>query len=147
MINPSFRRIRRGMRRYDEYVLLHYPLLWRSRVHGILPLALLAALGLFALGYASPNSLAAPLVHPLIGIVLQEESYFLFFNLLGLPLVLYWAYRQARDHGPYRSLYEALVQLGWYGLTLFAIWSLTIPAYRLGTIYRTAHLLSPADTA
>ncbi len=142
-IKRRFYGLGESLQAYDRYFLRHYPLVWRSRVHGVLPLALMAVILFFIAGYLAPNSLAEPLVHPYIGIILQEETYFVFFNLLILPLVVYWGYRQVRDHGIYHSLKEGIIQLVLYTLALTLIWAFTIPAYRWGTIYRTARLLTP----
>jgi len=133
-----------ALRRIDDYLLRNYPTVWYAKGHWVL-YAFILSIILFIAGYCVPNTFTKPLVHPIELIQITEEGYFLIPLGLALIVIIYWAYTQYilkfRKIEPLKVPTTLLI----YGIGLFVILGLDITAFRMGTIVRTASLMSEED--
>ncbi len=129
----------------EQWVLLHFPTIWQTQVHKVLLYTVIASILFFIGGYCWPNSFKNPLVAPLEGIIIQEEVYFLVFVLLCIPAIVYWLYQQNKrpiiDYAPLKIGIQLVV----YAIGTLFILGITLSSFRMGTIYRTTHLMDKDD--
>jgi len=105
-----------AFRRIDDYLLRNYPTVWRTRIHIVLPLALLAFPVLFAARYFLPKN------YPIV-----------FFSSV-IAIVIYWGYTQYQQKFVELRLDKALGTILIYIIGLFAILSLYVIAFKLKII-------------
>jgi len=127
-------------------LLRNYPTVWRTRIHIVLPLALLAFPVLFAAGCFLPkNTFLEPLVHPIDPIEITQGNSFLIPFAFAVIAVLYWVFTQYQykfdDVKPIKVVGTLLM----YGIGLFVILGLDTIAFRLGTIAWTTQLMDKED--
>ena len=133
------------MRKIDRYLLLHYPYVWQTHIHFVLFYALTASALLFIAGYCYPNTPTKPLVAPFVPIIIFEEAYFLVGLICVIPMFIFWANRQREIIEQYDSLWHLLMHFMMYSIGLFMILGIVLCSFRMGTIVRTAHLISQSD--
>ena len=132
--------------RIDDFLLRNYPTVWRTRIHIVLPLAVLAFPVLFAAGYFLPkNTFIEPLVDPIAPIEITQGNFFLIPFAFAVIVVLYWGFTQYQYKFDEMKPLKVVATLLIYGLGLFVILGLDTTAFRLGTIVQTTTLMTESD--
>ncbi|MBK7873547.1 MAG: hypothetical protein IPJ74_24220 [Saprospiraceae bacterium] len=131
------------LRRFDDYLLENYPVIWRTRGHFVLFYSVFSIILLFIGGFFYPVSLTDPTVDPVQPIYIGIDSipFSLIPLIIGVIGVLYWAYLQywlfQQDPAPTK----VFLTLGIYAVGLFTILALIPISFRMGTIVSTAYFL------
>ncbi len=133
------------LRHLDAFLLSSYPLVWRTRVHFVLFYGMLGAVLLFLLGYNASLSATNLLVDPIKPIeMLKDDQYHWAFTAL-LPFLLFWGYTQYQSGYPFYKAKDTLLTLLIYTVCCWFLLGITAPAYRMGTIYKTAQWMDDKD--
>lgn len=127
------------LRNFDDYVLRHYPVVWRTKAVFVLYYGLVGAVLLFAAGFFYPVDAQQLTVAPDKPIEMGYDSYHLYCVGLITIGILYWAYQQYQLGFPFTKMKDTLLTLALYTLCFYVLFALTTPAFRLGTIYKTAY--------
>lgn len=131
------------LRRFDDYLLENYPVIWRTRGHFVLFYSIISIILLFIGGFFYPVSLTDPTVDPVQPIYIGIDSipFSLIPLIIGVIGVLYWAYLQywlfQQDPAPAK----VFLTLAIYAVGLFTILALIPISFRMGTIVSTAYFL------
>lgn len=134
------------LKRWDAYLLVHHPMLWHSRAVWVLFYGLLAAPFLFAAGFFYPLDAQHLRVDPVKPIEMAYDAYYLYTVLFLSFGLLYWAFRQYQTGFPFSRAKEVLLTVCLYALCFWVLLGITAPAFRMGTIYKTAyHWMSDED--
>lgn len=134
------------LKRWDTYLLTHYPVLWHSRAIWIVFYGLTSAVILFAAGFFYPLDAQHLTVDPIRTIEIERDAYY-WYTVLFLSLgLLYWAFHQYPLGFPFSQAKEVLLTVSLYALCFWVLLGITAPAFRMGTIYKTAyHWMSDED--
>lgn len=127
------------LQRFDDYLLHQYPVVWRTKSVFVLFYGFFGAVVLFTAGFLYPVDAQHLTVLPTVPILIINEGYYLwvaFFVIIG---VLYWAYRQYELGFYFTKQKETVMTLLLYASSLYVLFGFTIPAFRLGTIVKTAY--------
>ena len=124
---------------FDDYLLRNYPVVWRTKALFVLFYGLVGAVVLFAAGFFYPVDAQHLTVAPDEPIEMGYDTYHLYCVGLVSIGILYWAYRQYQLGFPFTKMKDTLLTLALYTLCFYVLFTFTTPAFRLGTIYRTAY--------
>ncbi len=133
-------------RKCDNYLIHNYPTIWRTRIHIVLPLAIITYPLLFAAGYYLPrNTFLNPIVHPIQPVEITDGSFFLFPFTFAIVAMLYWGYTQYVYKFEGSQPRKIILTLIIYAIGLFVIIALDTTAFKLGTITKSSLLVSKKD--
>ncbi|HLP96365.1 MAG TPA: hypothetical protein VK168_20120 [Saprospiraceae bacterium] len=127
------------LKRADDFLLSHYPTIWHSRALYVFFWGLLATPVLFVIGFFYPLDAQHLTVDPTKPIEMGYDKYYQLTAVFLSIAVLYWAYKQYQLGYPFRKAKDVLLTLGLYSLSFWLFYGVTAPAFRLGTIYKTAY--------
>jgi hypothetical protein len=127
------------LRDFDEYLLRNYPVVWRTKAIFVLFYGVVGAVVLFAAGFFYPVDAQHLRVSSTKAIIMNYEAYHLWLVLLVSMGLCYWAYRQYQLGFPFTKMKDTLLTLVLYALCVYVLFAFTTPAFRLGTIYKTAY--------
>jgi hypothetical protein len=127
------------LRDFDEYLLRNYPVVWRTKAIFVLFYAVVTIPFLFAAGFFYPVDAQHLTVEPYKEIRMGYDTYHLWSILLVGMGLSYWAYRQYQLGFPFTKIKDTLLTLLLYAFGFWFLFSIVTPAFRLGTIYKTAY--------
>lgn len=127
------------LRNFDDYLLCNYPVVWRTKAIFILFYGLVGAVLLFAAGFFYPVDAQHLTVKPDKEIRMGYDTYHLWSVLLVGIGLFYWAYYQYQLGFPFTKIKDSLLTLLLYACGCWFLFSIVTPAFRLGTIYKTAN--------
>ena len=130
------------LRRLDAYLLRNYPVVWRTKAVFVLFYGIVAAPLLFVAGllYAHLTLDAQHLVvEPIAPIEMGYDVYHLWSAVFAGLGIAYWAYIQYELGFPFTKMTDTLLTLFLHALCFFVLFGITTPAFRMGTIVKTAH--------
>jgi hypothetical protein len=127
------------LRDFDVYLLRNYPVVWRTKAIFVLFYGVVAIPFLFAAGYYYNVDAQNLTVEPIIPIEISYDNYHLWSILLVSLVIVFWAFSQYQLRFPFTKTIHVLLTLALYALCFYILFAFTIPAFRLGMIYRTAY--------
>lgn len=132
--------IPRFLKRWDRFLLEHYPSVWETRIHFVLFYGLLVFILLFVAGLLYPVSLDKLTVDPIKPIHINLENPYKIFSVFAIITIFIWGRQYYLFHqtAPFKS---SLVQPVLYAIGIFILLGLDTSAFRLGTVVRTAFFL------
>lgn len=141
------------LRDFDIYLLRNYPVVWRTKAVFVFYYGVVASILLFGAGflYAFYTTYYIVdgqhlIVDPIKPIEMGYDTYHLwsaFFVSIG---IFYWAYKQYQFGFSFTKLKDTLLTLLLYVACFWFLFGILTPAFRWGTIYKTAyHWINNAD--
>jgi hypothetical protein len=127
------------LRDFDDYLLRNSPVVWRTKAIFVVFYGLVAIPFLFAGGFFYPVDAQHLTVEHDKEIRMGYDTYHLWSVLLVGMGLFYWAYRQYQLGFPFTKIKDTLLTLVLYALCMYVLFAFTTPAFRLGTIYKTAY--------
>jgi hypothetical protein len=127
------------LRDFDDYLLRNYPVVWRTKAMFVLFYGVVGAVVLFAAGFFYPVDAQNLTVSPNKEIRMGYDTYHLWSVLLVGMGLCYWAYRQYQLGFPFTKIKDTLLTLLLYACSFWFLFGIVTPAFRLGTIYKTAY--------
>ncbi len=135
--NHSIRR-RTPLTKIDRWLREHWPIIWRTQVHYILPAAILICGGLFVAGgiYSSyQNNNIDLLVDPVEPIRLWEENYFQISLVLVVLFYMYWFSLEHKKSKIVLDLKRITLYFLAYFIGVAFLFLFCTNAFRVGIIY------------
>ncbi len=133
------------LKKWDDYLLTHYPVVWRTKALFVLVYGLLGAIVLFAAGYFYPIDAQHLSVDPVKPIDISTDLSYLFVLLFISFGLFYWAYQQHQLGFLFTKMKHVLLTLAIYVVCFWVVLGFTAPAFRMGTIVRTANWINQED--
>ena len=127
------------LRNFDDYLLRNYPVVWRTKAICVLFYGLVGAVLLFAAGFFYPVDAQHLTVNPYQAIRIIYEKSYLWSAFFVIICIFYWAYCQFQLGFPFTTTKDTLLTLLLYTGCFWLLFGITMPAYRMGTIIRTAY--------
>lgn len=127
------------LRDFDNYLLCNHPVVWRSKALFVLFYGLIGAILLFIMGFTYNINAQNLIVEPLVMIELGYDKYHIWACFITFFGILRWAASQYQLGFPFTKIKDTLLTLLLYIVCFSVLFGLTTPAFRLGTIVKTAY--------
>jgi hypothetical protein len=127
------------LQRTDDYLLHHYPVVWRAKVVFVLFYGIIVAVVLFTAGFVYPVDAQHLTVEPIKPIEMSKDSYHS-WSILFISWGIYkWFSSQYELSFPFTKFKDTLLTLSLYAICFLFLFGFVTPALRFGTIIRTAN--------
>ena len=127
------------LRNFDDYLLRNYPVVWRTKAIFVLFYGLIGAVLLFAAGFFYTVDAQHLTVVPTVPIELGYDTYHLWSAGLISISILYWAFCQYQLDFTFTKTRQTLLTLMLYNACFWFLFGIVSPAFRMGTIVKTAY--------
>lgn len=127
------------LRNFDNYLLYHYPVIWRTKAIFVVIYGAIVAVLLFTSGFFYPVDAQHLTVDPIEPIEIGYDTYHLQSVIFIFIGVFYWAYRQYQFGFAFTKNKDTLMTILLYALCFWFLLGIITPAFRWGTIYKTAY--------
>ena len=127
------------LRNFDDYLLRNFPVVWRTKAIFVLFYGLVGAVLLFTSGFFYPVDAQHLTVAPVEPIEMGYENYHLYCAGFVSMSIFYWSYWQYQLGFPFTKLKDTLLTLLIYTACFWFLFGIVTPAFRIGTIYKTAY--------
>lgn len=144
------------LRSLDQYLRERYPLLWYSGSHWVLYYGLMGGIVLFGAGllypvhwvtreleYEKNINLDHWVVDPIKPIEFAYDELYIYSLLPALAFVCIWMYRQSQIRQFFYRIQDSLFCLLIYAGCWWVLCGITVAAFRMGTIFKTACIWMP----
>ena len=141
LITPKF------LKKFDRYLILQYPYIWRTRFHYVLYFSLIGWLVLFLSGLFYPLNMYEVVKEA--NLIEEIKHSLLLFGLISVVFVVFfWWSRVARHKALNTIWYQNIIECLLYFICLFTLWQ-TVNAFNNGIdvniAYRIENNLSKED--